>query len=227
MPIQLSNIKKTWQHGDTAVIRDIDRFDGTAVGAIPSIVIMDDPDLLVLYIPKGTPFKNNWAVSAGQHVMSLGDIVPSAQRPHRDLIWRRDNLRLYLRGYSYSVWLKFDDDNKFHSWYGNLEAPYLRTPIGIDTRDFALDVVGEPNGQWRWKDEDAFHHRLALGYESLEHQARVREAGYDFIRRFERREWPFDGGWEAWRPQKRWRPPNLPANWAEDFGSNERLSTYI
>lgn len=218
---------KFWHHGDTVVIREIDRFDGTVVAAIPSIAISDEADLLVLYIPRGTTFKNNWFTPPEQRVASLHAIVPSAQRPYRDLIWRTNHLRLYLSGYSYSIWLKFDENGTFKSWYGNLEAPYLRTSIGIDTRDFALDIVGDPNGHWQWKDEDEFNHRLIVGIDSPEHQTRVRAAGWDFIKRFEQQEWPFDCGWENFQLPQEWQARSLPDNWTVDFGSQKILSTYI
>ena len=218
---------KFWNHGDTVVIRDIDRFDGTVVAAIPSITISDDIDLLALYIPRGTPFKNNWIIPPKQRVSSLDAIVPSAQRPYQDLIWRNDHIRLYLPDCSYSIWLKFDENGRFQSWYGNLEAPYVRTKIGIDTRDFALDIVGEPNGHWWWKDEDEFNHRLELGIDSPKHQDRVRASGQDFIKRFEHQMWPFNCDWENWHPQERWQIRSLPENWTTDFGSHNIFAAYI
>ena len=112
----------------------------------------------------------------------------------------------------------------FTSWYGNFEAPFIRTPIGIDTRDFALDVVATPDGTWQWKDEAEFQRRFEVGLDSAEHQARVRAAGENFIERLERREWPFDGEWQTWQRPDGWRLPRLPAAWRTDFGSFERLA---
>jgi hypothetical protein len=218
---------KFWDHGDTVVIRNIARSDGSVTTAIPAIAISDDTDLLALYIPKDTPFKNNWVIPPEQRVSSVQSIVPSAQRQHRDLIWWNDTIRLYLQGYSYSIWLNFDEDSKFISWYGNLEAPYVRTSIGIDTRDFALDIIGNPDGQWQWKDEDEFNRRLEIGIDSPEHHTRVRAAGQDFIKRFEHWDWPFSCGWENWQPPKGWKVRSLPEVWAVDFGSRKALSAFI
>ena len=91
-----------------------------------------------------------------------------------------------------------------------LKLPLSVQTSGLDTRDFALDVVATPDGQWRWKDEKEFQRRLELGIDSPEHQAKVRAAGTDFIDRFERMSWPFNAGWERWRPPDDWQLRHLP-----------------
>ena len=188
-----------WKWGETAVIRNLARSDGTVTTAIPAIVMQDDSKLLALFIPKETPFKDNWVIPPAQRVASVDAITPSAQRQHRDLVWRNDTIRLYLVGFGYSVWLNFDENGEFASWYGNLEAPFVRTGIGIDTRDYALDIVALPDGRWHWKDEAEFQRRLEVRIDTLDHQMRVRAAGQDFIQRFERNAWPFNAGWQDWR----------------------------
>jgi len=218
---------KYWNRGDTVVVRNIARSDGSVTTAIPTIVISDNQDLLAVYIPEGTPFKNNWVIPPEQRVVSVHSIVPSAQRQHRDLVWWNNAIRLYLSGFSYSVWLNFDDDGEFTSFYGNLEAPFIRTRIGIDTRDFALDIIAESDGRWQWKDEDEFNRRLEVGIDSPEHQAHVKSAGQDFIERFKRRDWPFNCGWEHWQPPQNWRIRSLPEDWAVDCGSHKVFSAFI
>jgi hypothetical protein len=213
-----------WRSGDTLIVRNIARSDGSVTTALPSIVIRDEPNVLALYIPKGTLFKDNWVVSAEQRVASVTAIVPSAQRQFRDRVCQTNSIRLYLPNRGYSVGLVFNEQDQFVSWYGNLEAPFVRTVLGIDTRDFALDIVAMPDGRWRWKDEDEFKRRLELGIDSPEHQERVRAAGWDFVRRLEDGAWPFNGVWEKWHPLERWQPRNLPQNWAADFGSHKQLS---
>jgi len=165
--------------------------------------------------------------TAEQRADAVHAIVPSRQRQYRELVCRNDSMRLYLPGRGYSVGLIFDENGGFMSWYGNLEAPFVRTALGIDTRDFALDVVATPDGRWRWKDEEEFARRLEVGIDSAAHQARVRAAGRDFIARFERSAWPFNAGWETWRPPAHWQSRSLPEKWAVDLGTHELLSTAV
>ncbi len=212
-----------WPQGNTLVIRNIARSDGTVTTATPAIVIQDD-DLLALYIPKDTPFKNNWVVPTEERAASVENTVPSAQRQYRDLYMWHDSLRLYLPGRSFSVGLTFDNAGQLVSWYGNLEAPFVRTRLGIDTRDHALDVVAYPDGRWHWKDEEEFARRLAVGLDSAKHQVQVRAAGQEFIDRFARNAWPFNMGWQAWRPRLQWPMPILPEDWATDLGSHKLLT---
>ncbi|MEM8862747.1 MAG: hypothetical protein AAGD96_30930, partial [Chloroflexota bacterium] len=94
-----------------------------------------------------------------------------------------------------------------------------RTPIGIDTRDYALDIVGRPDWTWEWKDKPEFEKRLELGVDSAEHQAWVLGQGAEFIRRFESQAWPYNLGWQNWMSDGDVAIPHLPKNWAEDSGS--------
>lgn len=213
-----------FEQNQTIILRNIAKSDGSVTTAIPAIVISDDERLLATFIPKGTPFKNNWVIPADQRVALVDGIIPSAERRYKDLSWWNDTIRLYLPGYGYSVWLNFDEGGTVTSWYGNLEAPFVRTPIGIDTRDFALDIVGQLDRSWAWKDKDEFERRLEVGVDSAKHQAKVMTAGKEFIRRFEQNEWPFDQGWESWRLEHNygeWAPRSLFETWSDDFGSAE------
>jgi len=82
-------------------------------------------------------------------------------------------------------------------------------------------VIAYPDGLWRWKDEAEFARRL--GIDTAEHQAWVRAAGQEFIHRFEQNEWPFNLGWQEWKPEKQYLIPILPENWNADFDTHSLL----
>jgi hypothetical protein len=56
-------------------------------------------------------------------------------------------------------------------------------------------VIVEPDGTWRWKDEDDFAEAQALGIFTAEEAAAVWAEGEHVIAA---RPWPT--GWEDWRP---------------------------
>lgn len=213
-----------WRPGETVIIRNIARSDGTVTTAIPAIAISDASDVLALYIPAGTAYKNNWVVPPEKRVDAVTRVIPSAQRAYRDLVMRNDSIRLYLSGFGYSVGLSFDAAGDFTGWYGNMEAPFGRMPLGIDTHDLALDVVATADGQWHWKDEDEFMRRLEVGIDSPSQHERVRQAGLDFIARLEQMRWPFSVGWQHWKAPGEWHRRRLPSEWVTDYGTHVRLS---
>ena len=212
-----------WQPGDTLIIRNIARSDGTVTTAIPAIAISDTSELLALYVPAGTSYKNNWVVPPAKRVESAANVIPSAQRIYHDRLMQNDSIRLYLTGFGFSVGLSFDASGSFTGWYGNIEAPFVRTPLGIDTHDLALDVVATADGQWRWKDEDEFRRRLEVGIDSPPQHERIRQAGWEFIERLEQMRWPFNGGWQHWRAPLDWQRRLLPQGWTADYETHSKL----
>ena len=93
-------------------------------------------------------------------------------------------------------------------WYLNLQAPVGVSGWFVDTTDWALDVVVDPDGTWRWKDEDELAEAIELGVFDADGAARVRAEGERVIAE---RPWPT--GWEDWRPLAGWGPLGLPRDW--------------
>ncbi len=199
----------TWRPGDTLVPRYI-AHDDSVSQAFPTRVIEASERVLALHLPDGTAIKSLPNVPAEERASSLATMAPASEQPKLDRQWDNDSIRLHFRGEPFSIWLLFGPGWKFNWWYGNLETPYVETPIGIDTRDHALDVAARPDGRWWWKDEEEFEERLKLGFDSAAHQAAVRAAGNEVIRRLEGHEYPFASGWPDWRPERDLPPPTLP-----------------
>jgi len=57
----------------------------------------------------------------------------------------------------------WDEDGGFRGWYVNFEAPFMRTGSVLDTVDWHLDLWIDPDGTWRWKDEDEADAAVAAG----------------------------------------------------------------
>jgi hypothetical protein len=211
---------KRWSRGDTVVVRNIARSDGGVSAAMAAIAIADDDEALALFIPVGTAAKDNYVVPTADRVAAVGTLPPSRLRAYADRVWQLNTVRLYLPDTAFSVWLFFSSDGAFSGWYGNLEAPYQRTPIGVDAQDHALDVVADAKGRWMWKDEAEFARRLETGLDSEAHQAAVQAAGREFIGRLEKMAPPFNRGWQNWRAPAAWTPRALPEGWDADYGTH-------
>jgi len=189
-----------FEPGDPVVLRYLTR-DGRPGMAWPFTVVTDTEDLLALFIPRGAIYKR-WR--QGPNGRELGDDR-----------WRNDVLRLMFPGKGYSVWLFWDDAHAFSAYYINMEEPFRRTPIGFDTNDHTLDVVVNPQGEWRWKDEADFASRIDQGIYNADFAAELRTEAESVIRAVEQGESPFSDGWETWQPDPAWSAPALPKGWAE------------
>jgi hypothetical protein len=129
--------------------------------------------------------------------------------PPFDYVWDRSHaLRFMGEGNSHTVELFWDVRWTFLGWYVNLQAPLVIRGDKFDTTDLALDVWVEPNGEWRWKDEDEFARAQELGVLDADAAARVRAVGERVIA-----EEPWPTGWEDWRPPQSWQPLPLPDDW--------------
>jgi hypothetical protein len=191
-----------WSSGEPAVLRYV-RY-GKVRRASPHIVVRDDADLVALYIPVGPLGRN--AVWDGSPIRGQAD----RDWALRDHVWDTyDVLRLIRFGQSHSLELFRDaESGALAGWYVNLQEPLRRSPVGFDTDDLVLDIWIDPDGTWKWKDEDELEAAVRLGRFTPAEAAAVREEGERVI---EMRPWPT--GWEDWRPDPRWEPPRLPAGW--------------
>ncbi len=166
-------------------------------------VVVDAPDLLALYLPKGTPHKR-WRSS------------PSG-RELADSEWWHDVLRLMFPGHAHSVWVMWrPEDRGFDGYYVNLEEPFRRTTIGFDTNDHLLDIVVTPELRWSWKDEGVFVGALAEGVYSQGFGDEVRAEAARVIAAIESRSSPFCDGWERYQADPHWTTPELPDSWRSE-----------
>lgn len=178
-----------WSAGDVVVRREV-RNDGWAWMEVPVVVVRDDADLLVTYIPEGAPF--TFPPGPETHPWSdrrawQGHGVLMLQRP-------RD---------SYAVWVFWHGPERaFHGWYLNLQEPFRRTRGGYDTQDLELDIWIPAGGTWQLKDDELLDVRVQEG-RFTQDQARAtrRQAARITAELDAGRRW-WDERWSRWRPEE-------------------------
>jgi hypothetical protein len=192
--------------GTSIALREVWR--GRVFEARPTIVVQDDPEQTTLLLPGG--------VRCGLPIGADGRELRLPDRP-----WR---LELRPRGdwpilsfawpdtpYSVLLWTALEGRRV---WYVNLQDPLMRTPIGFDTVDHALDVVVElDRSSWRWKDEDELAEAVDDGLFTPAEASDFRAWGERAVDRILSGEPPFDRDWEGWRPEPAWILPELPDGW--------------
>ena len=193
----------TWSPGDTVVLRQV--WQGRPLFAFPSVVISNEPDLLVTYLPERAPFGAAPGWPGGLH--------PWAHRMH----WQgHGTLMLRRPGDPYSVWVFWrGEQREFSCWYVNFEEPYRRSAIGIDTLDHELDLLSRDGVTWQRKDEDGVDRRVAEGRFDAAEAERIR-AEADAFEAVYAREGPWwDLAWGEWRPPAGLGPPVLLDGWEQ------------
>jgi Protein of unknown function (DUF402) len=206
----------TWSPGETIVLQEVWR--DRVWAARPMVVVRDEGDLLVLWFPKGTRWKApttppDWPREPNRGVR-LATCAARGEWALRDLLWEVDTLSLTRAGDWHSVWVSWPEDGSDWGWYINLQRPFRRSPIGLETMDLALDVLIDLDRSWRWKDEDELEAFVARGAFDEELAERVRDEGEQVVQRALRNEPPFSEPWrEEWRPDPSWRRPELVEGW--------------
>jgi predicted RNA-binding protein associated with RNAse of E/G family len=176
-----------------AVWRDV--HDGRVWRAQACRIVEETPERLVLWIPAGAPAK----VPAG------GLRIPGGEWELVDTAPGRDQVCVARRGRAHSIYVFLHEDGSLEHWYVNFERPLERTPLGVDTFDWKLDLIVLPDGTHRWKDEDELEQAAGLGLLDADE---VRSEAQRVLA-----EWPFPTGWEDWRPDPAWPVPQLPEGW--------------
>ena len=158
-------------------------------------MVEETAELLVLWIPAGAPAK----IPAG------GLRIPGDEWELVDSAPKRDQVCVARRGRAHSIYVFWTTGGELDHWYVNFERPLQRTPLGVDTFDWKLDLIVAPDGRYRWKDEDELEQAAAAGLLDADE---VRAEAARVVA-----EWPFPTGWEDWRADPAWPVPQLPDGW--------------
>lgn len=178
--------------------------------AMPMRVVADDHDTTVLYLASGSRFQAARAPGGGP-VRDLANWVSVSAT------WSGGSLiRLLPSGCWYCIDLEFDANREFRGYYVNFQEPMRRTVFGYDTVDLVLDVVVDPDGTARLKDEEDFDDAVAAGHIANDVAVRIREEARRVLRMVERDGAPANAEpWLRWRPSESWDSPTLAGGWQE------------
>jgi hypothetical protein len=196
-----------WRAGDAVVIRYVERWG--PVAGLPVRVLEDSRERVVLHLAHGTDV--HWPAIDGRTVRdwSLERRFTSTWE-HRPTVWDRGRVVfVFPAGRAHGLWLFFDAAGRFDGrWYVNLQRPFVRTEIGVDTRDHTLDLWVDADGTHSWKDEDELEAAVRLGFYSPAEADGFRAEGERVLA-----EHPFPTGYESYAPDAGQPPPALPAGW--------------
>jgi Protein of unknown function (DUF402) len=195
-----------WSPADVVVRREVWR--GRPWLANPLYVVEDSGELLVLYQPEGSPWGfgagDDWPTASGRHPYD-GRTGWVGEGP----------LGLHRPGEPFAVWAYWGrPDRAFLGWYVNIQVPFRRTSIGIDSLDLELDLLVTPQLEVVVKDEDHVDQSAALGRFSADDAAAIHALGAEVKRRIETAGAWWDESWSTWTPPPALLvPPPLPDDW--------------
>ncbi len=207
-----ADVSRSFAPGEVIAARTTDRHARLVFSALPQIVVRDDAELVVTYMPAGA---TGWR-RAGERAGPRGRQLVRWDGGYEPRIWSRTNvLMLYRPGDEHSVWVAWDAATWKHVWwYVNLEEAWRRTAIGFDTRDEELDLWAGPDlHEVHLKDEDELDFATRQGRFTPARADAIRARARHLAGAIERHERPFSDPWPEWRPDPGWAPPLLHPHW--------------
>ncbi len=126
-------------------------------------------------------------------------------------------LGLHRAGDPYAVWHHWRrPERTFMGWYVNVQVPFRRTPIGIDSLDLELDLLVSPALEVFLKDEEQVNQSAALGRFSDHTAAAIHTLGGRLKAEIEDGDCWWDDRWSMWEPPEDLLvPPALPPGWLD------------
>jgi hypothetical protein len=178
--------------------------------AFPTIVVKDEPDLIVLYMPAGVLGRNV------THKPTAKELFSPNEMKVVECTWKRtDVLMLIVPGEAFSTYIMRETGTKnLDCWYVNLQDPIKRTIIGFDTMDHMLDIVISPDMRaWKWKDDDEFMEAQRVGFYSREKAREIRAEGEKAVRLITSERRSLYEEWKKWQANPQWEIPKLSSHW--------------
>jgi hypothetical protein len=187
---------RRWAEGEVIVRREV--WQGRVWLAHPLYVVEDTDDALVLYQAEGARWGfgdgDDWPTTTGRHP-SDGRTAWVGEGPHG----------VHRSGDPHAVWAYWGrPDRTFRGWYVNIQVPYRRTEIGIDSLDLELDLLVSPTYEVAVKDEEHVAASASLGRFSQDDAVAIHAVGARVRAEIEAGARWWDERWSRWTP-----PPEL------------------
>ena len=202
-----------WKPGEVIAWRGIYR--GCVWHAMPTIVIKDTPQEIVLALMPGTDcmVEENYA-KGKKNGKRRWDFKKDDWNLEK-FTWHTNRLLFVLEPEKYYSTIYFWDhkSNEFLSYYINFQLPFRRNNYCLDTLDLDLDLVVHPDFSFEWKDLDDYQKGIETGIILMEWANEIETAKREIFDRREKREYPFDNSWLDWRPDPNWSALKLPKDW--------------
>jgi len=193
-----------FQPGEVVVLRNSHPELGVERGSAVRVV-EDTENRTILYAAAGSSYKQ---------VVWMGHAPPAEDEVGKfeEKVWRRySTLQIKYADVPWTVrvmWLAETDE--FVQWYVNIESPRRRTAFGFDAIDYELDIVVNPDFDWRLKDERELELLVGTGLFTRTEHAQIREFATAAARDIDQRAPPFNEPWPEWRPDPTWQAVRLP-----------------
>lgn len=205
--------------GSEVTIRSVEGAPGQrAVGfAVAGLVLRDDDEITVVASISGSEKAERSGERGGPRGRNIIDSLWTGS--YTLGVWDGESVvRIHRRGQYWSIWRFHDGHDWSHAWYGNLEAPWTRTEMGYDTRDWTLDVVadgvpGTDDWDVRLKDDDELDWFVAQGTYTTEQAGSIRDVGRTLSQELRAAGGDEEKKWSAWVPPVDAHPSSLADGW--------------
>jgi protein associated with RNAse G/E len=137
-----------------------------------------------------------------------------------DWVWQQRRALILMPPETYyAVFLFWSDrTSEFEGWYVNFQLPFRRTDWSIDTLDLEIDLIIEPDGSWRWKDEAEYQSGVWRGSIPADVAAEIEKARKEVLSLLSSGSRLFDRKWLEWQPDPKWEIPRLHPAWDSFVG---------
>ncbi len=201
----------SFQRGQPILYREVDARRKIITDVKPVTVVEDSDTQVVLWLPLDTPSKKP----------VLHSRIPGKSRRWtegnwslQDSVWRWAELLIIIKPDQLrATWVKWSRERIFQGWYVNMQSNLVCTGLGFDIRDHSLDILVEPDREWRWKDEEELDICVEDGRIEPTHAKDIRAEGLRAVAEIESNEGPFSEGWEDWYPDPTFPRPELTSDW--------------